>query len=170
MKAIAIACTIALCGLLAPAVAQAASDEQGFVTTAGQGTLMQLVLSELAAQRAVSEPVRAYAVQAADDYRDLKTRIERSAEATHAKIALAPSREQQQTAEELLALIDEEFDLRFAEVVASELDALLETFRSEYESGRDTPFKSLAAEYLPVLERRLAAANSLQARTASVAD
>ncbi len=169
MKSTTLACAIALFAVLLPATARAVSNEQQFATTAGQGTLMQLVLSELAAQRALSESVRRYAMQAADDCRTLKSRIERTAEASHVQIALAPSREQQETAEALLTLVDEEFEVRFAEVARTELDDLLSTLRSEYESAGDTPFKSLAEEYVPVLERRLAALDSLQARTASIA-
>ena len=57
--------------------------------------------------------------------------------------------------------------MRFAELVAAETDRLLLSFRNESESGEDARFKSLAEEFLPVLERSLAAANALHASVAS---
>ncbi len=167
MSPLALAGTLALLAQFAPISALANPQDQAFLTTASQGTLMQLVLGDLAAQRAGSESIRDYAQQAAADYRTLRSRIERSAAAVDADPAFAPSRAQQALADELLDLINEEFDLRFAEVVANELDDLLQAFRAEAESGTDARMRALADEFVPVLERRRAAADLLQARIAA---
>ena len=93
MKSILLASMLAI--VVTPATGRANSEDQRFVTTAAQGALMQLALAELAAQRALSEPIQAYARQTADDYRRIKSRIDRSAAASDAEVALAPSRTQQ---------------------------------------------------------------------------
>lgn len=159
--------TLVLAGWLAALATPtfvAAAEDQPFIAKASEGTLMQIALADLAAQRAIDDGVDAFARKWLDDSKSLRDGLDTSAKAAGAELvnSLSPSR--RHTLDEIAALDGAEFDLRFAQIAASEIDQLLLIFRKASESGEDARVKSLAEQSLHVLEQNLAAANTLQAR------
>jgi putative membrane protein len=144
------------------AVAFAASgDEQTFIKEAVQGNLIEVQLTELAAQRAESEDVRKLAAMLRQDHHATLQRARAVAKSLKVEAPTAPSKEAQGYYDGLAQLSGSRFDAAFLSHMVVLHEAEIANY-ARNSSSDDDAVASFVADALPKLKAHLSAAQAVQ--------
>lgn len=139
----------------------AAGDEQTFIKEAVQGNLIELQLTELAAQRAESDGVRKLAEMLRQDHHATLQRARNVAKSLKIEPPAAPSKEAQGYYDGLAQLSGSQFDAAFLSHMVVLHEAEIANYARNASSDHDA-VASFVADALPKLKTHLTATQAVQ--------
>jgi putative membrane protein len=158
------ACVISLAALVAsavPALAEAAAPPQTFVAEAIEGDISEIMLGQLAAQRAEGKGVRDFGRMLSDDHTMAKQAMSALADELGVRPPLTPAAEARETYTRLSGLSGIQFDSEFAAYMIKDHQENIDKFRAEAQAGNGK-VSELAKDQLPTLQKHLKMAQTLQ--------
>lgn len=145
-----------------PASAQSAS-EKTFVREAAMGDLGEIALGKLAAEKAASPNVKAFGQTLATDHQAALDDMTQLATALKEKVPTEPKPEARKEEARLSKLSGAEFDRAFVKLMVDDHRKDVKEFE-QHAKGNDDVAK-VASKQLPVLQKHLQTAESLQTKS-----
>ena len=169
MKKTSAMLAIGLAGLLAVPAAvaqtkQADRESQKFISSAIQGDIAEIEVGKLAEEKGQSDDVKQFGAMLVKDHSDHKAKAERVANELGVRVPTVSSFGAKATYTKLKMLSGASFDHSFAKAMVKDHQEDINEFRKE--SSKTDAAGQLAKETLPVLEKHLQTAQSLQRQTA----
>ena len=160
---------ITLAGALAATSAMAKTkqgdkDSQKFITAAIQGDIAEVDVGKLAQEKGQSDAVKQYGAMLVKDHGDHKTKAEQVASELGVEPPTGSSFMQKATYAKLKLLSGAMFDRSFAKSMVKDHEEDIKEYKKE--SAKDDAAGRLAKDTLPVLQKHLQAAQSLEKQTA----
>ena len=131
------------------------SGDQKFVKEAAQGGMMEVELGKLAADKAVSEDVKAFGKRMVDDHSKANDELTTLAKNKNIQLATALEGKHKRTVERLAKLSGDKFDRDYMSAMVSDHKDDVAAFQKEADKGQDADVKSWAGKTLPTLKSHL---------------
>jgi len=151
---------LAVVVVLAKTSRQPLSDPQ-FAAKAAQGSLAEVELGRLAAQKSQSETVRAFGERMATDHTKSKANLEKIA-AQQNTLPEDLDKDAQKNYEKLSKLNGPAFDRSYAQDMVKDRKKDVAEFQKEASAGKNEAIRSFAADALPTLQDHLKAAREMK--------
>lgn len=161
--------TLGLVGALAATNAMAQTKQvdkasQKFISTAIQGDMAEVDVGKLAQEKGQSEAVKQFGAMLMNDHGEHKTKADQVANELGVKPPSGPSISQKATYAKLKMLSGASFDRSFATAMVKDHQHDIKEYQKE--ASKDDAAGKLAKETLPVLQKHLQTAQSLEKQTA----
>jgi putative membrane protein len=163
MKASFLASALLAATILVPAAALAVQPDE-FVRDTIRADSGEIVLAQLAQQRAMTPEVRDYAGMLVQDHTQSRDQFSRVAWMVHVRPDWRITSDQDRQQRKLQTLRGRDFDREFARMMVDNHNSMLREFRQEVSSHNRGKPAEIAARILPTLEHHLQMAVNLQAR------
>jgi putative membrane protein len=138
---------------------QASPDSRGFLRVAGQDGRAEVALAELAATKAQSPDVKAYAERLHRDHEKANTELDTLAQQMNVTVS-DPSSAQQDVERRLEGLSGAAFDRAYIQQMVRDHEKAITAFTAA-SKGADSQVKDFAARTLPTLKDHLSRAQKL---------
>jgi len=154
--------TAGLIGLAAgPSFAQLSPADKTFATKAAEGGLAEVALGQLAQQKGTSSQVKQFGQQMVTDHTQANQELQQIAEQENLTLPSQPSSAQRSKQQQLRAATGSSFDTAYMQDMVRDHQQDVTEFRREAKSGKDPALKEFAQKYLPVLQKHLQMAQSI---------
>ncbi|HYC17321.1 MAG TPA: DUF4142 domain-containing protein [Pseudolabrys sp.] len=163
MLAIGLAGALAATGAMAQ-TKQADKDSQKFIKAAIEGDIAEIDAGKLAQEKGQNDAVKQYGAMLVKDHTEHKAKAEEVASKLGVEPPTGSSFGAKATYAKLKVLSGAMFDRSFAKSMVSDHQEDIKEFKKE--SSKDDPAGQLAKESLPVLQKHLQAAQSLEKQVA----
>lgn len=163
MLAITLAGALAATGAIAQ-TKQGDKDSQKFIKAAIQGDIAEVDVGQLAKEKGQSDAVKQYGAMLVKDHGDHKTKAEQVASELGVEPPTGSSLTQKATYAKLKLLSGATFDRSFAKSMVKDHEEDIKEYKKE--SSKSDAAGRLAKDTLPVLQKHLQAAQSLEKETA----
>ena len=140
---------------------QPLSDPQ-FAAKAAQGSLAEVELGRLAAQKSQSETVRAFGERMATDHTKSKANLEKIAAQQNITLPEDLAKDAQKNYEKLSKLSGPGFDRAYAQDMVKDHKKDVAEFQKEASAGKNEAIRSFAADTLPTLQDHLKQAREMK--------
>src|SRR6266404_3253801 len=140
---------------------QPLSDPQ-FAAKAVQGSLAEVELGRLAAQKSQNETVRAFGERMATDHTKSKANLEKIAAQQNITLPEDLDKDAQKNYEKLSKLSGPAFDRSYAQDMVKDHKKDVAEFQKEASTGKNEAIRSFAADTLPTLQDHLKAAREMK--------
>lgn len=145
-----------------PAGAESGTPEEKFVKKASQGSLMEIRMGEMAAQKAESGPVKQFGDKLARDHEKANEKLKEIAQRKSITLSEELKDKHQEKLQEIGGLSGEQFDREFLKVAVEGHKKAIKEYEKQAQEGEDPAIRSYASETLPVLREHLRIAQLLQ--------
>jgi putative membrane protein len=152
---------LAVVVVLAKTSRQPFSDPQ-FAAKASQGSLAEVELGRLAAQKSQSETVRTFAERMATDHTKSKANLEKIAAQQNITLPVDLDKDAQKNYEKLSKLSGPGFDRAYAQDMVKDHKKDVAEFQKEASAGKNEAIRSFAADTLPTLQDHLKQAREMK--------
>lgn len=142
------------------------STSEEFLSKAMQGDASEIKLGQLAERNAGSAAVRNFGKTLVVDHSKAEQQVKATAGSLGYQPPEQPAGEAQQEYDKLQALSGSAFDREFVDYMVKDHQKDIAAFRKEAQA-KDGPTSALAKKQLPVLEKHLKLAQSLQSKQGS---
>jgi putative membrane protein len=163
MLAIGLAGVLAVGGAVAQ-TGQADKASQKFISSAIQGDIAEVDIGKLAQEKGQSEAVKQFGAMLEKDHGDHKAKAEQVANELGVTPPTSSSIAQKATYAKLKLLSGASFDRSFAKSMVKDHQEDIKEYQKE--SGKNDAAGKLAKETLPILQKHLQTAESLEKQTA----
>ena len=138
-----------------PKNSKVSKADEKFVKDAAAGSLMEVELGKIAAEKANNQGVKDYGRRMQEDHG--KANEELKTLAANKGIVLAKSMEakQKRTVDRLSKLSGDKFDGEYIKTMVDDHKEVLASFQREADKGTDAEIKQFASKYAPVLKTHL---------------
>jgi len=147
--------------VVAKTARQPLSDSQ-FAAKVAQGSLAEVELGRLAAQKGQSETVRAFGQRMAADHTKSKAKLEKIAAQQNISLPEDLDKDAQKNYEKLSKLNGPAFDRSYAQDMVKDRKKDVAEFQKEASAGKNEAIRSFAADALPTLQDHLKAAREMK--------
>jgi len=137
------------------------SDAQ-FAVKAAQGSLAEVQLGRLAAQKSQSETVRAFGQRMATDHAECKAKLKKIAAQENISLREDLDQDAKQSYEKLSKLSGRNFDRAYAQDMVKDHKKGVAEFQKEASAGRNEAIRTFATDTLPTLQDHLKQARELK--------
>lgn len=138
------------------------SEEQDFYWKASAGGLFEVEAAKLAIHHASNPDVKTLAAELLKDHQKANQDLATIGEAKGMSRPAHLTKEQNESLEKLKGEMGASFDKTYVDLMVSDHPNDISLFEKESENGKDPQLKAFAKEKLPVLNRHLEHAKSLQ--------
>jgi putative membrane protein len=149
-----------------PAASLSAADRT-FIAQAAYGSLGEVALGEIAAEKALNPEVRGFGRTMVDEHTEMNEDLIAITSAKGVTPPSAPDPGRQAVASQLGELEGAAFDRQYVEQQLADHEATLTLFRNEANSGQDPELRAFAERYAPVIERHIGMLQGLRQITAA---
>src|SRR5215831_17480040 len=163
MLAITVAGALVATGAMAQ-TKQVDKDSQKFIKAAIQGDIAEVDIGKLAQEKGQSDAVKQYGAMLVKDHGDHKSKAEQVASELGVEPPTGSSIMQKATYAKLKLLSGAMFDRSFAKSMVKDHEEDIKEYKKE--TAKDDAAGRLAKDTLPVLQKHLQAAQSLEKQTA----
>ena len=163
MLAITVAGALVATGAMAQ-TKQVDKDSQKFIKAAIQGDIAEVDIGKLAQEKGQSDAVKQYGAMLVKDHGDHKSKAEQVASQLGVEPPTGSSLMQKATYAKLKVLSGSSFDSSFAKSMVKDHQEDVKEYKRE--SSKNDAAGQLAKDTLPVLQKHLQAAQSLEKQTA----
>ncbi len=132
-----------------------------FMNAAAPGGMAEVELGQLAAKKAESSEVKAFAEKMVTDHSQAGKKLEALAAQKHVELSTKLMPEQKQTMAKLSQLSGSQFDRAYVAAMVTAHEKDVTAFQAEAKGGTDADTKAFAAGALPTLEMHLQMINVL---------
>jgi putative membrane protein len=147
--------------LLQSSLAQAANQDQKFVTQAGQAGLFEIQLGQLAVDVSTNDEVIAYGQELVNDHTAANDQLDLIAAANGFEAPTDLTRSQQKQLDRLANLSGAKFDRAFAKLAVASHRRGIKVLQKESVKGQDADLQAFADDKLPVEQDHLATGQQL---------
>jgi putative membrane protein len=141
----------------------ASATAKGFLTDAAQGDAAEIKMGTLAEKNGGSAEMKEYGKTLVTDHTKAGQQVKATAQQVGTTVEEQPNSEQQKDYDKLAKLKGAEFDKEFARMSVEDHQKDIAKFQKEA-SANDGPVSDLAKQQLPVLQKHLQMAQSLQSK------
>lgn len=131
------------------------AEARDFVMNAAHSNVFEIRSSEIARQRAQSEPVRSFAQTMISDHGRAGERLREAARQARIEVPTDLDERRRQQLAELTEADPNEFDARYLDFQEEAHEEAVDLFESYAQSGRNPALRSFASNTLPDLRRHL---------------
>jgi len=151
-----------------PQIASAQAVDQQFIKTAAEGSMAEVEMGRLAAERASHSDVKAFGQKMVDDHEKVDSQLKSIAAEKHVALATALSAKDKSTYDRLSRLSGNAFDRAYMQDMVQDHQTDIAAFKSEASGGKDPDVKAFASKTLPTLENHLKAAETTSSAVATM--
>jgi putative membrane protein len=162
-KIIGLYTLLALLAFVSFGIGTQASNQDDFVEDAAQMGMAEVMLGNLAAQRAQSEDVRRYAQKMVEDHTAANNQLKEIAARKNMTVPTDVEPKQRAMMNKLGALSGMNFDRAYMKQMVKDHEKAVKMFQKQSERGTDAKLKAFAAAQLPALQQHLEMARSMYA-------
>ena len=137
------------------------SDAQ-FAVKAAQGSLAEVQLGRLAAQKGHSETVRAFGQRMAADHAESKAKLKKIAARENISLREDLDKDAKQSYEKLSKLSGPDFDRAYAQDMVKDHKKDVAEFQKEASAGKNETIRTFATDALPTLQDHLKQAREMK--------
>jgi len=148
----------------APAFAALSSSDKSFAIEAAHGGLAEVQLGQLAAQKATSPQVKAFAQRMVTDHTQANQDLMQVAKSANIDLPTQVDAKQEKEMDRLRALSGTAFDTAYMQHMVQDHKKDVSDFQKEAKSGGDSSLKGFAQKYLPTLQEHLQMAETTNAK------
>jgi putative membrane protein len=138
-----------------------ASNQDSFIRDAAQSGMAEVMLGNLALQKATNEQVKSFAQQMVTDHTAANEELKTLAAGKNVTLPAELSSKHRNAIDKLNGLSGMDFDKAFMKQMVKDHESAVKMFQRESERGTDADTKAFAAKTLPALQNHLQAARSL---------
>ena len=143
------------------ALAAPSADDNVLATKAAQGGIAEIQVGTLAQQNASSPQVKQFGQMLVTDHTKANQQLQQIAQEEGITLPVAPGTEDAQQSQKLQSLTGKDFDDQFVQNEVDDHKQAIAEFQKEAQSGSDPALKAFAQQTIPVLQKHLQAAESL---------
>ena len=147
--------------LAGQALAAPSAADKSFAMKAAQGGLAEVQAGQLASQRAASPQVKQFGQRMVQDHTQAGQELQQIAEQQNLKLPEQPAASDKAQSQRLNGLSGQAFDRAYMEHAVQDHTKDVAEFRREAQSGQDPALKAYAQKYLPVIQKHLQLAQSI---------
>jgi putative membrane protein len=155
-----------MAGASVPALAQTAQTagkaDQAFLTKAIEGNLAEIEMGKLAQQKGQSQEVKDFGAMLVQDHTDANTKAMDLAKQINVTAPTQPSKKHLAELDRLSKLSAAQFDAEFAKHMTTDHKEDIADFTKQSKMKADDPTVTFASQTLPVLQKHLQTAESLE--------
>jgi putative membrane protein len=126
-----------------------------YAVTAANGGLLEVQLGKLAATKASSPKVIAFAKMMVTDHSKANAELMKIAGAKVITLPAILSNQYQKDYDDMSKLDKKDFDKAYTDYMVKDHKEDIEAFKKEVQDGKDTELKAFAAKHVPILEHHL---------------
>jgi putative membrane protein len=153
--------TVGIAALATTQAMAASSPDKTFAKKAAQGGLAEVQVGQLAQQKATSPQVKEFAQTLVNDHMQANQELQQIAQGAGMTLPSEPGNKEQEAMQKLQNLSGPAFDKAFVRDEIKDHQKDIEEFQKEAQSGSDPALKAFAEKTLPVLQKHLQMAQSL---------
>lgn len=131
------------------------NNSADFVSKTAQGGMAEIHLSQIALQRASSDPVKRFAQQLIAEHTRTNNELKQIAAQKGIQLPTEITAEQKSMIDRLSNLSGPEFDKEYMKHMVEDHQKDVSEFQKQAESGTDADVKAFAAKTLPTLQKHL---------------
>jgi putative membrane protein len=168
MAALTFSCSLAI--LATPAFAANAkltTQEREFITKASQGNIAEIMMGEMAKQKANDSGVRQFGNLMATDYSTFQSRLKTIAQKKGLTLPRTLDPQHAQTSKQLENLEGEAFDRTYMSNIIKDQDQDIKTYEQASKNIKEADIKNFAQKTLPLIRKHLKMAQDLNAKILS---
>lgn len=143
------------------AMAEVSAADRAFAMKAAAGGEAEVVLGQLATQKAASAPVHQFGQRMVTDHSQANQELQAIGTKQNLKLPSQPDPASMATEQRLKAMSGPAFDTAYAHDMVQDHQQDVADFKKEANSGQDPELKAFAQKYLPVLQQHLRMAEQL---------
>lgn len=144
---------------------QLSKDDQKIIEELAQANLAEIATGKLALERSQNPQIKQFAQQMIDDHTKSQQQLKQLADSKGVQLPSEPARKHQRMADKLAKLegnkFDEEYRKQVGEKAHEDTHKLLERAQKD---AKDPQLKALAQQTLPVVEKHLSMAESMEGK------
>lgn len=140
---------------------EASMQNDGFWADAAQGSMTEVMASNVALQKAQNEQVKQFAQQIVTDHTAVGDELKALATTKNVTLPTTVSTKQQEMIDKLNGLSGMDFDREYIKMMVKDHEKTVKLFERESERGTDAEVKAFAAKNLPTLQGHLSTARTL---------
>lgn len=141
-----------------------ARGDRKFMETAAQDGMAEVELGKVAAQKAQSADVKAFAERMVQDHGKANSQLMQLAQAKGVNLPTALEGKHKRMLDKMSKLAPDKFDREYMDEMADEHKKDVKAFREASKDSKDADVKAFATATLPVLEEHMKLAESLHAK------
>ena len=142
--------------------AMAAVSDQSFATQAAQDGVAEVQMGQLALEKGEAQGVKQFGQMLVQDHTQANQQLLQIAQQQKVTVPQRPTQQDVSEMDKLKGLSGADFDRQFARVMVQDHQKSVQLFQQEAQSGHDSALKSFAQNTLPVLQKHLQTAESLE--------
>jgi putative membrane protein len=152
------------CGAMFAAglMAQSMSPDSKFAMTAAHGGAAEVMMGQLAAQKATDPAVKSFGQQMVDDHSKANGQLMSVAQSESMTLPSEPDAKQKAEYAKLSSMSGPAFDKAYVKAMVKDHEEDVKDFTKESQSGNDPKIKDFATTTLPVLQGHLEKIKSIQ--------
>ena len=135
-------------------------SDQTFVMNTAKGSMAEVELGKLAAEKASNAEVKKFAQHMVDDHGKANDELKALAATKNIRLPAEPDAQQKATHARLAKMSGVGFDRAYMQAMVQGHTKAVADFRHESQAGRDSDVKAFAAKTLPTIEDHLKMAKS----------
>ncbi len=143
------------------AVARMSTADQTFATKAAAGGEAEVVLGQLASEKAGSQQVRQFGQQMVTDHTQANQALQAIAKQQNLTLPTKPDAASSAAEQHLQSISGTAFNSAYARDMVEDHRQDLADFQQEARSGQDPAIRAFAQKYLPVLQHHLQMAQQI---------
>jgi len=142
-------------------------QDSEFVKEAATGSLMEVQLGKIAAERASSSEVKQFAQTMVEDHSKASAKLKEIATSKGIQLPTQLDQDHQEKVQELSQLSGSEFDREYMSHMVDDHQEDIDTFKEQADDGKDPGLKQFASQTVPKLEHHLQMAKQISEKVSS---
>jgi putative membrane protein len=139
----------------APALAAVSGSDKTFATEAAQGGMAEVQLGQLALQKGTSPQVKQFAQRMVADHTQANQELMQLARSQNLDLPKDVDSKHKSDMDRLSGMSGKNFDTAYMQHMLQDHQKDVSDFKKQAQRGSDSPLKSFAQKYLPVLKQHL---------------
>lgn len=142
-----------------------AAEDKTFITTAAQGSMLEVQLGQIASQKATSPDVKAFGSQMVADHGRANTELSQLAAKKGWQVPTTLDKDHQEMVDKIAKLNGSEFDQKYASSMVDDHEDDIKQFKNAAKDAKDPDLKAWAAQKVTLLDAHLMMAKDAKAKT-----
>ncbi len=138
------------------------NDDARFMVRAASGGMSEVDLGNIAIKRGHNANVRAFGAMMVADHSKANKQLTNLADSDRISLPAFAAKDEQKLSEALMKKSGNDFDMAYADAMVKDHQEDIKDFEKEIKSAKGADIKAFAQNTLPVLQRHLKAAQSIQ--------
>lgn len=148
-----------------PCFSQVSEKDKKFLKKAAEDNISELMLSKLAATRALRAEVKTSAAKMVEDHTKTGEELRTLAAQKNVPLPAMLNNDRQDKCDAIAKMKSDKFDKKYPKCMVKDHEKAVELFKNEVQEGSDADVKKWASEKIPMLEKHLAMWQEIDKKT-----